>query len=205
MAQWRRHSRLIRLLRRILPLLCIVMLLGLGGWALLNTLYGRLGAAAQNGALVVRMLKPNFQGRDEKGEPYRVSAASAVRDDKDTALITMEWPVFTLGSGAADETRVRAKHGAYREDSRILNLTGDVHLDDASGYHFVTEHALIDTQTDNVDGEQHIDGFGPLGRIAASSYAIREGGARVFFQGQVKTRIYSRSMRDSAQSTSAEP
>jgi lipopolysaccharide export system protein LptC len=191
LAQWQRHSSLIHALRKVLPLLCILMLLAMGGWALMNTLFWRLGAAAQSGALVVRMLKPNFQGRDEKGEPYRMSAASAVRDDKDTALITMEWPVFTLGSDPTDQTHVRAKHGVYREDTRILNLTGDVHLDDATGYHFVTEHALVDTQTNNVDGEQHIDGFGPLGRIAASSYAVRDGGARVYFTGQVKTRVYN--------------
>jgi lipopolysaccharide export system protein LptC len=193
MAQWRRHSRLIRALRALLPLLCVGLLLVLGGWALLNTLYWRVGAAAQNGALVVRMLKPNFQGRDEKGEPYRISAASALRDDKDTAVITMESPVFTLGSGGLDETKVTARRGVYREDTRILNLTGDVHLDDGQGYHFVTEHALIDTKTNNVDGEQHVDGFGPLGRIAASSYAIRQGGAHVYFAGRVKTRAYDRS------------
>jgi lipopolysaccharide export system protein LptC len=197
LAQWRRHSALIHVLRRVLPLFCVAMLLALGGWAVLNTLFWRLGAAQQSGALVIRMLKPNFQGRDEKGQPYLLSAASALRDDKDTALITMEWPVFTLGSGPADETRVRARHGVYREDTRILDLTGDVHLDDAQGNHFVTEHAVVDTNKNNVDGEQHIDGFGPLGRIAASSYAVRNGGAYVYFTGQVKARIQGRAAASS--------
>jgi lipopolysaccharide export system protein LptC len=186
--QWRRHSNLIHTLRRLLPMLCVIMLLALGGWAVVSTLFWRLGAASQSGNLVIRMLKPNFQGRDEKGQPYLLSADSAVRDDKDAALITMEAPVFTLGS-AAEQTHVRAKHGVYREDTRILNLTGDVHLDDGEGYHFVTEHAVIDTQKNNVDGELHIDGHGPLGRIAASSYAVRDGGAHVYFTGQVKARI----------------
>jgi lipopolysaccharide export system protein LptC len=186
--KWHRHSNLIHTLRRLLPALCVAMLLALGGWALVSTLFWRLGAASQSGNLVIRMLKPNFQGRDEKGQPYVLSADSAVRDDVDTALITMELPVFTLGSGV-QQTHVRAKHGVYREDTRILNLTGDVHLDDAEGYHFITEHAVIDTQKNNVDGELHIDGHGPLGRIAASSYAVRDGGAHVYFTGQVKARI----------------
>ena len=100
----------------------------------------------------------------------------------------MDKPVFTLGSGM-DQNHVRAIHGVYREDTRMLNLTGDVNLDNAEGYHFVTEHAVIDTQKNNVDGELHIEGQGPLGRIAASSYAVRDGGARVFFAGKVRARI----------------
>ena len=186
--KWSRHSKLIHVLRRLLPVLCFLMLAALGGWALVSTLFWRFGAADQAGGLVIRMLKPEFQGRDDKGQPYTLTAASAVRDDRDAMRVTMETPIFTLGSGL-QQTHVRAKHGVYREDTRILNLTGDVHLDDAAGYHFVTEHAVIDTQKNNVDGEQHVEGNGPLGQIAASSYAVRDGGARVFFTGQVKARI----------------
>jgi lipopolysaccharide export system protein LptC len=186
--KWRQHSDRIHLLRRVLPALCIAMLLALGGWAFVTTLFSRLGAANRSSGLVIRMLKPDFQGRDEKGQPYNLAAESAVRDDLDSARISLEKPVFTLGSALA-QTHVRSKHGVYREDIRNLNLTGDVHLDDAEGYHFVTEHAVIDMQKNNVDGEQHIDGHGPLGRIASSSYAVRDGGAHVFFTGQVRARI----------------
>jgi lipopolysaccharide export system protein LptC len=186
--KWRRHSSLIHSLRRLLPVLCFLMLAAMGGWAVVSTLFWRFGAADQAGGLVIRMLKPDFKGRDDKGQPYTLTADSAVRDDRDAALVTMETPVFTLGSGL-QQTHVRAKHGVYREDTRILNLTGDVHLDDAAGYHFVTEHAVVDTQKNNVDGEQHVEGNGPLGRIAASSYAVRDGGAHVFFTGHVRARI----------------
>jgi lipopolysaccharide export system protein LptC len=187
--RWRRHSALIHVLRRALPLTGVILLLLIGGWAAVNTLFWRLGAAAHKGDMAIRMLKPNFQGRDDKGQPYLLSAASALRDDGDSARVSLEDPVFTLGSAATGQTHVRAKHGVYREDTRILNLTGDVHLDDANGYHFVTEHAVIDTQKNNVDGELHVDGRGPLGQIAASSYAVRDGGAHVYFTGQVKARI----------------
>jgi len=200
--KWRQHSNRIHLLRPVLPALCIAMLLALGGWALVTTLFSRQGAANRSSALVIRMLKLDFQGRDEKGQPYNVTADSAVRDDADPARVTLEAPVFTQGSGL-EQTHVRARHGVYRDDTRILNLTGDVHLDDGEGYHFVTEHAVIDTQKNNVDGETHIDGYGPLGRIAASSYAVRDGGAHVFFTGQVKARFERHTAPGRAQPASA--
>jgi lipopolysaccharide export system protein LptC len=186
--QWRQHSNRVHHLRRVLPALCIAMLLGLGGLALVNTLFSRQGVANRSNVLVIRMLKPNFQGRDEKGQPYNVTADTAVRDDEEPGRVTLMAPVFTLGSGM-QQTHARAKQGVYRDDTRILNLTGDVHLDGGEGYHFVTEHAVIDLRKNNVDGEQHIEGYGPLGRIAASSYAVRDGGAHAYFTGQVKARI----------------
>jgi lipopolysaccharide export system protein LptC len=188
MKRWRRHSIFIRTLRRLLPAICVLSLLVLAGWATANALFWRLGVQTQASNLVIRMLKPNFQGRDLKGQPYNLTADSALRDDADAARIVLEAPIFTLGSSQAS-TVVHARHGIYREDNRLLDLTGHVLLDDAQGYHFVTEHALIDTIQNNVDGDKPVEGHGPLGQIAASSYAIRSGGAHVYFTGHVKARI----------------
>jgi lipopolysaccharide export system protein LptC len=164
-------------------------MIGLAGWAAVNTLFWRTSFGKASDGLEIRMVRPNFQGRNDAGKPFLLSASSAVRDDNDAARVTLEDPVFTLGSAADDKTVVRAKHGIYREDTRMLDLTGAVTLDDAQGYHFVTEHALVNTLKSDVDGEEHIEGHGPLGRIAASSYAVRDGGAHVYFTGQVKARI----------------
>lgn len=199
---WRRHSSLIRLLRRVLPALCVALLLTLGGWALVNTLFARQGAASKSSVLVIRMLKPHFQGRDEKGQPYNVTADSAVRDDADPSRVSLEAPVFTLGSGL-EEAHARARHGVFRDDTRMLDLSGDVHFDDGEGYHFVTEHAVIDLRKNNIDGEQPIAGNGPLGRITASSYAVRDGGAHAYFTGRVKARIEQQAAAADLNSASA--
>ena len=188
-AQWRRHSSLIHDLRRVLPGLALLLLGFLAVWAIGGTVAGRLAAQRQSGNLTIRMLKPNFQGRDENGKPYRLSADSAVRDDVDSARVTLDAPVFSLGSAQQGQTYLHAQHGVYREDSRVLDITGQVHLQDDSGMHFVTEHAVIDLKTNNVDGDTHIEGSGPLGRIAASSYAVRNAGEQIFFAGHVKARI----------------
>ncbi len=186
--QWKRRSALVRLLRVLLPALCVTILAVLGGLAGVNAYLARTAVRPQRD-LPMRMLKPHFQGRNDTGQPYLVTADSAVRDDVDTARITLENPVFTQGSSAPDESRVRARNGVYREDTRMLDLRGNVVLDDAQGYHFVTEHALVDTVKSNVDGDVYIQGRGPLGQIAASSYAVRNGGAYVYFTGKVKSRI----------------
>jgi lipopolysaccharide export system protein LptC len=187
--KWKRRSMVVHTLRRVLPIVCVLIVAGLIGWAAVNTLFWRASFGQAGAGLEIRMVGVHFQGRNDAGKPYLVSASTAIRDANDAARVTLVDPVFTLGAAPDDKTTVRAKHGVYREDNRVLDLKGGVTLDDAQGYHFVTDHAVVNTLKSDVDGEGHIDGHGPLGRIAASSYAVRSGGAHVYFVGQVKTRI----------------
>ena len=186
--QWRRHSALIGVLRTLLPTLCVAILAAIAGWAAMNVLFARSEGAKVTSSQI-RMLNPYLQGRTEAGKPYLVRAASAVRDNTDTAKMTLEQPVLTLGAGGPEWTKVQADHGVYREDNGLLDLHGHVTLDDYRGNHMVTEHAFVDSKKSNADGETHIAGHGPLGAIEASSYSLRNGGAYVHFEGHVKSRI----------------
>lgn len=186
--QWRRHSALIGLLRKLLPALCIAILAAIAGWSAMNVLYGRSEGPKVKSAQI-RMLNPYLKGRTEAGKPYLVQAASAVRDNADTAKMTLEKPVLTLDAGGPEWTKIQADHGVYRQDNGLLDLHGHVTLDDYRGNHMVTEHAFVDSKKSNVDGETRISGHGPLGAIDASSYSLRNAGAYVHFEGRVKSRI----------------
>lgn len=191
--QWRRHSALIGLLRKLLPALCVAILAAIAAWAGLNVLNGRGEGAKVANQASIQMTKFFLQGRTEKGVPYAVRAASAVRDNADSAKMTLDQPVLNMDPGGPTWTTVTAKNGVYREDTGMLDLHGQVTLDDYKGNHLVTEHALVDTKKNNADGETHISGHGPLGAIEASSYSLRDGGAYMHFEGHVKTRIVQHS------------
>jgi lipopolysaccharide export system protein LptC len=188
--RWRTHSRRIRWLRALLPLVIALLLAALLGWAGYNALIAPLSLGARSAGMSIRMINPKFFGRDQGGRPFNVSAASAVRDDNQFQRIYVEKPVLVLGAAPAVRTRVTADKGVYREDTKILTLDSNVHLHDSQGNDFVTSHAVINTVTDDVDGAAApVAGHGPLGRIASSSYAVRNGGAQVFFMGKVVARI----------------
>ena len=187
--RWRYHSALIAVLRRLLPALCVIILGAIGAWATLNVLAGRGEGGKAKSSSELRMVGLSQQGRTEAGKPYLVRAASAVRDNADPSKMTLEKPILTLDSGGPEWTTVSAAHGVYREDTGMLDLHGQVTLDDFKGNHLVTEHALVDSKKNNVDGDTHISGRGPLGSIDASSYSLRDGGAYLHFAGHVKSRI----------------
>jgi lipopolysaccharide export system protein LptC len=186
--QWRRHSTLIAILRRLLPTLVLGIVVALGGWAAMSTLLWRQDVKVRSNS-EIRMLNPNFQGRTEAGKPFLVTAASATRDSADNSKVTLERPLLTVDVGGPEWTKITAASGVYREDNRMLDLKGQVTLDDYKGNHLVTEHALVDTTKNDVEGETRIVGRGPQGAIDASSYSMRDGGAYLLFQGRVKSVI----------------
>jgi lipopolysaccharide export system protein LptC len=189
--QWRRHSAAIAVLRGLLPALCVLILATIAVWAGLNVVNGRSDAVKVSTDSDIRMQSPVVQGRTERGQPYIVRMASATRDNVNSSKMTLDKPVLTLDAGGPMWTIVRANTGVYREDTGMLDLHGAVVLDDYKGNHLVTEHALVDTKKNNVEGDSHISGHGPLGAIDASSYSLRDGGAYLLFKDRVKLRIQS--------------
>jgi lipopolysaccharide export system protein LptC len=188
--KWRRHSAVIAVLRKVLPALCLLILATIGAWAALNVINGRSEGAKVASDANIRMDRLVLQGRTERGQPYLVTSDSAVRDNVDSSKLTLVKPVLTLDSGGPTWTIVKADSGIYRQDTGILDLHGAVNLDDYKGNHLATEHAVVDTKKNNVDGDTPISGHGPLGSINASSYSLRDGGAYLLFKGRVKSRIY---------------
>jgi lipopolysaccharide export system protein LptC len=188
LARWRRHSRFIGWLRRVLPALILAPLLGLLAWAGINTVLLRASTGSQAANMAIRMVNPRFLGRDQGGRPFFLGAASAERDANQPQQIYLDRPVATLGARAAGQTHAEADKGVYREDTRILTLDSHVRLHDANN-DFLSAHAVVNTATSDVDGPAHIDGHGGFGHISANSYAVRDQGDHVYFNGRVSAHI----------------
>jgi len=188
-ANWRRRSQQIHLYRRALPVLIGVILVILAGFVLYNTIAWRFAGSDGAAGVSIRMVNPKFYGRSSDNSPYLISAASAARSERDFKRVELDKPVFTLNLDTPIQTRIQSAQGTYREDTRILRLEKDIVVEDKRGYTFKTQRAVVDTKSGAIKGESPIEGVGPLGRIAASSYAVTEGGVRIIFRGDVRTRI----------------
>jgi lipopolysaccharide export system protein LptC len=188
LARWRRHSRLVRTLRVLLPAMTVGLTVLIAAWAGIDTILLRLSAAHRTSNMAIRMVNPKFLGRDQGGRPFVLGAALAVRDAKTPQMIYLNKPAAVLGSIPSNRTEANANRGVYREDTKILILDDDVHLRNATN-DFVTSHAVVNTSTNDVDGQAHIDGAGAFGRIASDAYSVRNNGAHVYFNGHVRAHI----------------
>ena len=182
--RWRARSKIVRFYRRALPAAILAICICLVGWIGIRA---ALSVFADVGSATIRMLNPRFYGRDDNGRSYRLDAKEAVRDGREPDKVYLTGPGMVLDAGPAKSFKIQGLTGIYNQQTRVLQLDGHVRIEDGRGYRFLSDHAVIDPKKDLISGNSSVVGEGPLGRVAASSYAVYDQGARVVFQGNVHT------------------
>ena len=181
-AAFRARSRRVRLLRRVLPVVILVLAGGTISWIVLRSVMSDVErqAGASN---EVRLDNPMFHGQDAEGRSFVIGAKGAIRDP-DTGRFRLVGPALRLNLGGRKVTELTADGGTYDQVAKTVTIGPNVRIaDGGSGFTMITPEAVVDTSTGIVTGNKGVQGTGPLGTINASSYAIYEQGDRVVFSG----------------------
>jgi lipopolysaccharide export system protein LptC len=187
-ARWRRRSQIVRTLRIAAPGLIAVILVALGVTIALNTMKPAIQQAQETNQ-PIRLINPRFQGRDDKGRAFVITAASATRDPREYSRVILDHPAVVLDEQGPDPTRIVAQRGVFHENTGQLEVGGGVRMA-SSRQTFETESSRFDTKTGELIGSGPVHGSGALGEISAKSYAVTDKGDRMVFNGDVHTRIY---------------
>jgi lipopolysaccharide export system protein LptC len=129
------------------------------------------------------VLGPQFQGRDSQGKPFKLTAETARRRRENINIVDLTNPQLKDSTS----TTVSAREGVYDEKSRILDLVGNVVMQDAAGYTFTTERARMFVEASRVEGKTRLHGTGPMGEVTADSYEVLDDGNRIVLKGNVST------------------
>jgi lipopolysaccharide export system protein LptC len=179
---FRSRSRRVHLLRRVLPIVIVVLAGGTISWIVLRTVMSDVERSA-GASREVTLENSRFLGQDAQGRSFVVGFKKAVRDGQ-TGRFRLEGPAMRLNLGGRKVTTLTAEAGIYDEASRRVTIGPNVRISDGgSGFTLVTPEAVVDTRTGVVTGSKGVQGDGPLGTVSASSYAIYEQGERVVFSG----------------------
>jgi lipopolysaccharide export system protein LptC len=185
--RWRRRSRVIAVLRILLPGLILLILAGLAGMIAYNSFMAQPVSPASSNE-PIKLVNPRFVGRDDRGRPFVLISASATRDLQDDQKVYLDKPALVLDEEGPDPLRITAAKGVYHEATRKLEVSGGVRLAGARGA-FDTAASLFDTHTGELVGSGPVHGLGSLGEINAKSYGVYDKGARMVFKGGVHTRL----------------
>jgi len=185
---FRKRSRRVQLLRRVLPVAIIVLAGGTVSWIVLRSVMSDVERKAGT-SREIRLDKPRFHGQDAEGRSFVIGAEGAVRDPE-TGHFRLVGPALQLNLGGRKVTTMTADGGVYNEADKTVTIGPNVKISDGgSGFTLVTPEAVVDTSTGIVTGNKGVQGSGPLGTISASSYVIREQGERVEFRGSGENKI----------------
>lgn len=187
-----RHTRIVRWLRVLLPVLALGLLM-LVFLSPRDLLIGRIGLSGisfdpEHG---LRLERPRISGEGPDGLPFVVTSDWALPDAAEPTEILLGPLTAEVLLRGGQVVRLAADAGAYRPSDRLLGLSGGVVVTTDDGYRMTAPEASADLADGSLRVAGPVEGRGPLGRIDAASMraARRPSGNYMWFEGGVTVRI----------------
>lgn len=185
------HDRLIAILRLVLPaaIVALVILLALAPLTVGRDISFVLSKDSVEVARErMRVSSATYRGEDAKGQPFELSAGSAVQ-------VSSRDPVVRLQSLAAKiqlqdgPARIDARQGRYDMDSEKVAIDGKVLFRSADGYHIETRDVGIDLKTRQVASQGRVDGRMNIGTFAGDRFTADLNSRVVVLEGRARLHI----------------
>lgn len=136
-----------------------------------------------------KMMNPRFQGTDQKGQPYNVTADYALQQSKDS--VALEKLNADIYMNDKSWLSLSADKGVINLATRKLQLNGNVHAFYDKGYEFFTDAMDIDISKKQATTNTGVVGQGTLGSIKAKGLQVNDNGQHFLFPGPVHVIIYN--------------
>ena len=184
----RRHSVLVRLLRRLIPIGAIGAVVGLIVVPFLNPLRHAgnfsLGGISLSGGKVV-METPKLAGYRKDNSPYEVTADSALQDVRNPTQIELVQMVARVLMKSEGWININAKSGLFDQQKEKLKLVDDVKIRTESGYDVRMRTADVDFKAGTVNSREPVKVNLGTTTVDADTLDVKDNGALITFEGRV--------------------
>lgn len=181
------HTRVVGLLKWILPAFVVVVLATLFIWPIVRSHnFGEIVAKAIPN-LVVDNLR--VTGATTKDELYTITAKRALQVPSLKGAVDLESPEGTITLSDGYGLAGKADKGRYDQNQRTLWLGGGVEISYGRGYRFTTEGAQFDLNQSTASGEQPVVIQGDFGEVSGEGFRVLDGGKVVVVTGRSKARL----------------
>jgi lipopolysaccharide export system protein LptC len=204
-----RHTRLVRFLRKALPVAAILVLLS-------YFVTSRLGVSISVGDLTasidgievadgnLRMTNPKLQGADKKNGKYVIGADYADQDMKDPKIIKLHAIRAELSSADGGWSRMNAVRGVFDSKSERLVMQDRITVATSSGITGELKHASLMAKTQTLRSHRPVFFNLPNGTISARALTFRSSDSTLTFRGKVHVHVV-RKQAAPKQAAKAEP
>ncbi len=179
-----RYTRFVLFSKWFLGVFALLLLVGLIAWPFVGK--DKTGmrvsfVSTEKGTQITQpiMESPRFEGSDNKNQRYAITAKRAIQ--LTPQLVQLEAAEGQLLRADGSAIMLRADTALFHQDTKIVEVQGNVSLMDDKGTMFTTNKMQINTATMDVDGAERIEGIGPNGKLVATGFKIRDSGNRIIF------------------------
>lgn len=185
------HDRLIRPLKRILPIAMGVLTAFMATAPF--THQSEVSFVLDKNKVAVarermRVTEALYRGEDSKGQPFSLRAGSAVQKSSREPVVQLKdlSARILLADGPAV---IAAQTGAYDMDRERVTVNGPIQFQSAGGYRLTTRDVGIDLKSRTMESRGEVDGRMPVGTFSADQLKANLKERTVTLQGRARLRI----------------
>ena len=133
----------------------------------------------------VRVVDPRYQGIDDTGRPYNVTAFIASQQGSSN-VVDLQAPRGDMTLTNGGWVLLDSKTGRLDRDENILDLWGDVTIWQDDGTLIETQQARVDVKEGHAEGDSPVAAQGSFGTLTGEGFRLRDRGAVVVFTGNAR-------------------
>jgi lipopolysaccharide export system protein LptC len=191
---WQGYSLLVRILKLILPLAALVivgiLIARLTNGASQHENLAAVPATEKTTPGQIELVQPKYEGVDDQGRPYTVTADKAVRAVNMPDAVSFINPVADITLADKTWLAVKAKTGFFDHKNDLLDLKDDVAIFHDSGYELHTQALQIDLKQKTARTTLPVQAQGPVGTIAAQNMTVLDQGDLIIFGGPATLTLF---------------
>ena len=132
----------------------------------------------------------HYDGRDDHGRPFSITAVSASHTNGDDRHISLKKPLADITTSSGAYVALAANDSILDRDAGLRSLTGDVTLFHDTGLSFQTDSATIDLRERTAEGNDVVEGQNGGGELISQGFRVRDDGDTIVFTGKAYMKIY---------------
>ena len=189
----RRHTRVVQVLRKLIPLTAVALVLALVVVPFLNPLRGRLANVSVSSVGItggkVRMETPKLSGYRKDNRPYSVTAENAFQEIKNPTQIELETLTARIQLEREGWVTVNSKTGLFDTQKEKLRLVDDVKIRTESGHDMQMKTADVDFKSGTVTSRDPVSVHMDQTTVDADTLDVKNNGELIAFEGRVRVFI----------------
>ena len=189
-----RYTRIVRLLRWLLPLCALTLAVFLLMWPSFNLIelpdVIPISGLERPTPERSTMTNVRFLGKDSDGRPFTISARRAWHGSDRGETVFLEGVSGSITVGEGEWTSLRADSGYFEQKSQVLTLESSVQVTSSNGYRLESERVLIDLEQGMARSDAMVRGTGPSGDLEAAGFEVSDHGGKFTFSGDVEISLH---------------
>lgn len=189
----RRHTRVVQILRRAIPVAAVVLVLALVVVPFLSPFGGKLANVSVSSVGItggkVRMETPKLSGHRKNNRPYQVTAENAFQEIRNPTQIELQTLTARIQMEREGWVTVNARTGLFDTQKEKLRLVDDVHIRTENGHDMRMKTADVDFKSGAVMSRDPVRVDLGDTTVDADTLDVKNNGELIAFEGRVRVFI----------------